>query len=461
MKSELSKIIEYSTGINELLWVCYRDLDSKDFSNNCPFNSNIKELSDRIKEMDLSFKRVCLDIGIDLSSYLKGYIEYLSDFLNRSRLYRTEYSFRTIGRLGQMPDHYEDDYFDFEERLKMTDSGEVYSEEELYKRIVNNINGYQRFENKTNKLFISHSSKDKAYVEALTELLESIGMTDESFVCTSVSGHGVPGGEKIFDWLRNQFIQYNLRVLFILSHNYYESEASLNEMGAAWVMKTTYTLMLLPGFQFSDIRGCIDSTEMGISFNSDEGELKHRLNELKDTFVSEYGLPSISDIRWERQRDKFIKTVKDIAANNAPESQSGIDNKLDGDVSHLSVKTLNSNASTMLFFAAEGGGSILVSDTLSGSSFVAGRNPLNKSDEPRELAKWDAAVDQLVERGLIKLVGTKDRVYMVTEAGYKVYDRIKDTYKLDANMTPSSVLALVEGIITSKMIKNIKTEIKE
>lgn len=458
MKSDFSKIIECSTGLNELLWACYKEMNSKNFSSNSPFEKNTEELENRIKEIYICFKRVCLDISDNLSKYIKDYIDFLKDFLRRSRSYRVEYSLYFSGRLEETSQALEAEYSDLRMKIKKTNAGEVFSEEELYNRITNSINKKEMVENKANKLFISHSSNDKEYVEALAELLESIGMTDDSFVCTSVPGHGVPGGERIFDWLRKQFIQYNLRVLFVLSHNYYESEPSLNEMGAAWVMKTTYTLMLLPGFQFSDIRGCIDSTEMGISFNSDEGELKHRLNELKNTLVSEYGLPGITDIRWERQRDKFIKTVKDIATNNTPESQSEIDNKLDRDSSHLSGKTLNSNASTMLFFAAEGGGRILVSDTLSGSSYVAGRNPLNKSDEPRELAKWDAAVDQLVERGLIKLVGTKDRVYMVTEAGYMFSDRLKDTYKLDANMTPGNVLDLIEGIIISKMIKFIKED---
>ena len=129
---------------------------------------------------------------------------------------------------------------------------------------------------KPHKLFISHSSKDKPYMEALSEMLEDIGMPDGSFVCTSVAGHGIPGGAKIYDWLRDQFLKCDLRVLFVLSRNYYESAASLNEMGAAWVTKVSDTLLLLPGFDFSDIKGCVDPREMGISFGMDDDELTVR-----------------------------------------------------------------------------------------------------------------------------------------------------------------------------------------
>ena len=167
---------------------------------------------------------------------------------------------------------------------------------------------------KPHKLFISHSSKDKEYMEALAEMLEDIGMPDGSFVCTSVPGHGIPGGAKIFDWLRDQFLKCDLRVVFALSHNYYTSAASLNEMGASWVTKATDTLLLLPGFGFSDVQGCVDPRELGISFDMDDRELTHRLNEFKDTLISEHHLSTITQARWERHRDKFIKTVREIAA---------------------------------------------------------------------------------------------------------------------------------------------------
>ena len=149
-------------------------------------------------------------------------------------------------------------------------------------------------------------------MEALTGLLEDIGLPESSIVCTSVPGYGVPGGTKIYDWLREQFTTCELRVIFVLSSNYYNSPASLNEMGAAWVTKATDTLILLPGFNFSDIKGCIDPTQIGIKIDGDEEELKHRLNELKDVLLKEHSLPQIVATRWERKRDAFIKNMKEI-----------------------------------------------------------------------------------------------------------------------------------------------------
>ena len=102
-------------------------------------------------------------------------------------------------------------------------------------------------------------------------------------------------------------------MIFILSKNYYGSPASLNEMGAAWITMTTDTLLLLPGFDFPDIKGCIDPTEAGIKLDGAECELKFRLDELKDILITEHSLQPITSSRWERHRDEFIKKVKNIS----------------------------------------------------------------------------------------------------------------------------------------------------
>ena len=81
---------------------------------------------------------------------------------------------------------------------------------------------------KKNKVFISHSNKGVEIVKAFVELLEDIGMPEDSIVCTSVPGYGIPGGKKIYEWLREQLLKYDIWMVFMLSYNYYASVASLN-----------------------------------------------------------------------------------------------------------------------------------------------------------------------------------------------------------------------------------------
>lgn len=167
---------------------------------------------------------------------------------------------------------------------------------------------------KANKIFISHSSRDLAFVQPLVELLEHIGLNPENMFCSSISGYNVPLDNNIYDYLKEQFQNYNLRVIFILSENYYGSPDSLNEMGAAWVLQHKYTSILLPQFDFTDVKGVIDQMRISIKLDSDKYELKSRLNELRNTLVREIGLRQSASSQniWERHRDEFVDKVNSV-----------------------------------------------------------------------------------------------------------------------------------------------------
>ena len=87
-------------------------------------------------------------------------------------------------------------------------------------------------------VFISHSSKDKDFVDALVNLLEEIGLDENTLFCSSVSDYGVPLGENIFNYLKAQFQEHKIFVIFVHTPNYYQSPICLNEMGAAWILHT-------------------------------------------------------------------------------------------------------------------------------------------------------------------------------------------------------------------------------
>lgn len=160
---------------------------------------------------------------------------------------------------------------------------------------------------KPHKLFISHSSKDVDYVEAIVGLLEILGLRDEEIICSSVPPYCIPLGNKVYEWLVNEFQNSDLHVIYAFSKDYYSSAASLNEMGATWAMKHKWTGVLLPGFQFNQLDGCIDKTQIAIKLDdSDNRTLKYRLSEFKDELIKEFNLRPMSEATWERQRDDFL-----------------------------------------------------------------------------------------------------------------------------------------------------------
>lgn len=353
---------------------------------------------------------------------------------------------------------------DFFERSLPNGSTEIYHviERGFYKGIGSMPDHYQTKVEKTNatamrtalendtrgkkpqKVFISHSSYDKAYVEALVELLEDLGMPDGSIVCTSVPGHGIPGGAKIYDWLRNQFLTCDLRVVFALSKNYYNSPASLNEMGAAWVTKATDTLMLLPGFDFSGIKGCVDPTEVGMKLDGDEEELKHRLNEFKDTLIAEHGLSNMTSARWERIRNRFIESVQEIRNATTNEETKSIDG-----VEYQPLSTADApipsnipiESALLLVYAACADGQIVRVQTMGTHPLIstAGKEFM-KDRSHRESARWQGALDNLVTWRWVKCVGKKGDVFELTDLGYNMADMLKENMDINTDENPQDEL---------------------
>lgn len=140
--------------------------------------------------------------------------------------------------------------------------------------------------NKPHKLFISHSSKDAEYMKAFVDLLVTIGVHKNQITCTSVPQCNIPVGCNIYDWLAKQFQTSDLHVVYAFSDNYYSSVATLNEMGAAWVMRCKWTGLLLPGFTFDKLAGCIDKNQICIKL--DDLDIKQRLREFRNGIIKEF-----------------------------------------------------------------------------------------------------------------------------------------------------------------------------
>ena len=176
--------------------------------------------------------------------------------------------------------------------------------------------GHERMPVKTPKIFISHSSKDVDYVEQIVNLLDGMGLNQTQVFCSSLPGYGIPIDTDICDYLRKQFDEHDLHVIFVHSKNYYKSPVSLNEMGAAWVLRSEVTSLLLPGFGFEQMTGVVNSQLISIKLDGQELELQDKLNQLYDKVVAEFGIAKKADIIWQQKRDFFIKEVQQISVNN-------------------------------------------------------------------------------------------------------------------------------------------------
>ena len=130
------------------------------------------------------------------------------------------------------------------------------------------------------KLFISHSSKDKAIISHFVDqiLQLGLGIKGEDIVYTSEEVFGVEPGENIVKFIKDNIGAASV-VLLMISHNYKKSEVCLNEMGAAWALNKKCISVLLPDVDFSQV-GWISSLDKAVSMLN-----KDQMNALCETLA--------------------------------------------------------------------------------------------------------------------------------------------------------------------------------
>ena len=167
----------------------------------------------------------------------------------------------------------------------------------------------QTNDSRTKKVFISHASNDSPIVEELIEILESLGLKSENIFCTSFSEYGIPLGENFLDRIKTELTSEVL-VLFLLSENFYNSPVCLCEMGAAWALTKEHIPILIPPFDFSQVKGVFPSTQ-GFKIN-DASKMNLFKEKIEQLFQVTEPLPFTN---WERKRDRVIRRIQDRVNN--------------------------------------------------------------------------------------------------------------------------------------------------
>lgn len=154
----------------------------------------------------------------------------------------------------------------------------------------------------TEKIFISHSSKDVRLVKELINLIEAIGVSSEDIFCSSFEGYGISLGENFLERLKTE-LNNNILVIFVLSENFFNSQICLCEMGATWIKTNKHIPILIPPFDYGKIKGVIQNIQ-GLKINE-----KLKLNLLKEELEREFNIKPINSTRWESKRDEIVDRI--------------------------------------------------------------------------------------------------------------------------------------------------------
>lgn len=158
-------------------------------------------------------------------------------------------------------------------------------------------------------IFISHSSSDKKYGDALRNFIIGLGVKDEQLIYTSHELNGIPMDKNIYEYLRENF-DNKVFMIILWSNTYLESPACLNEMGAAWVTQSDYTNVYVPDFKFGNPKYhqcAVDTRKMGPVLKND-GHCKTKMIELKNKILKMFNL-EIDEKHFMVLLDEFMKEI--------------------------------------------------------------------------------------------------------------------------------------------------------
>ena len=153
------------------------------------------------------------------------------------------------------------------------------------------------------RIFISHSSKDKAIVNDFVNhiLMLGVGIESNDIFCTSIEEMNIKNGEDIRMHIHKNIIGSECSIL-LLSDNYKASEICQNEMGAVWTNDATVRYYLLPNFKADKIGWLVNPLQAEQITNAVALDKLHiellELLSLKETGI------------WSSQREQFLAKYK-------------------------------------------------------------------------------------------------------------------------------------------------------
>jgi hypothetical protein len=153
------------------------------------------------------------------------------------------------------------------------------------------------------KVFISHSSRDKELVAALTDLLTESGLLSNSdLFVSSIDGFDVDDGVDFLDDIRTNLSEATLAIT-LLTPAYLDSEFCTWELGAIWAMGIAWVPVRV-GLKPDGLPLLIRTRQARELGKAALGSIRSEIQKQKDS--------NVSDERWEAKRDALLALMPQI-----------------------------------------------------------------------------------------------------------------------------------------------------
>ena len=253
------------------------------------------------------------------------------------------------------------------------------------------------------RIFVSHSESDSEFAGLLVDLLEkALSLRGDDILCTSVDGHRLPGGQSTDERLRSDTQDAEL-MIGLITPNSMRSMYVGFELGARWGSQKTLIPAFALGVSRRDWRGPriteLDCSNVSQVYQLVE-EVANHLSIVANSpslYANEVNLLVQASVEW-----------TDTADNSQPVPQG---------------PSISSDATTLLTDAVEdaenGLGAIVKTKTLGGTFIQTNGKNFGEADDRRSIARWEAAIEELLRVGYLEDPTGRDSLFQVTHQGFE------------------------------------------
>ena len=168
------------------------------------------------------------------------------------------------------------------------------------KELESQVEGKKKMPNTNIRLFVSHSSRDVTFVEALIDLLRAALNLDVSQIrCTSVDGYRLPGGADTNEQLKQEVYDAE-SFIGVISTDSIRSIYVVFELGARWGAKRSLIPLIAPGSNTAVLRGPLSG------INALNSTSRSQLSQLLDDLSRELSLILQPASSFQRHIDTII-----------------------------------------------------------------------------------------------------------------------------------------------------------
>lgn len=273
-------------------------------------------------------------------------------------------------------------------------------------------------------IFISHRSTDADVADIIKDFLVATGIPNEKVFCSSLPGNDVK--EKIGPEVK-QHLQAAIINILILSKDYYNSAYCLNEAGVAWYLDDAVVIPVgLPEIDPTKMIGFLNSDYKlrRLDNNDDVSYIYDIAREKTDSATIKAG---VLTRELNKLNKRYLSFIDGRESNEEPES----------DEQPVKVQ-LSSDASLLLIYGATDlNGEIEIIRNLVDSHISTAGFDFMKDKSAEESARWEGALEELVQKGLVKAMNSKPDVFKLTREGFGVAKQLnKKNPHVDTKIDP-------------------------